>query len=155
MIRHHAIRQDPATTKIFIHSHENAKLFPLFIAKDKSPLHDPRNAVINRRFFLRILPWCHPTRASHALILQRIGKMSRGFYKKGLSLFMLNPQEKRSCAFAAGPARARTARTARTLRFMGRRAGFPRDPIVGPEESSRDVRVRLRARGEKAHGGVR
>lgn len=38
---------------------------------------------------------------------------------------------------------------------VGRRAGFPRDPIVGPEESSRDVRVRLRARGEKAHGGVR
>jgi hypothetical protein len=45
--------------------------------------------VINRRLSLQILPWCYPTRASHALILQRICKKSIEKAKKGLSLFRL------------------------------------------------------------------
>ncbi len=79
MIRHNAIRQNPASGKILIHPQINAKLFPLRIAKDKSPIHHTRHAVVNRRFHQRILPRSQPSRMPHTPNLPQSNAIARGF----------------------------------------------------------------------------
>ena len=80
MVRHHAIRQHPATAEIFIPSHKNAELLTFLIVKHKLAIHHTRNAMINRRFFHRVLIICQPPRASHFSTIQ-------GFYEKARFIF--------------------------------------------------------------------
>jgi len=79
MIRHNAIRQNPASGKILIHPQVDAKLLPLRITEDESPIHHTRHAVVNRRFHQRILPRSQPSRTSHTPNLPKSCPMARGF----------------------------------------------------------------------------
>ena len=63
VVRHQAVRQNPATRKIFIHPHVHPKRFAFPLPKHESPVHHPRDAVIYRRFPRHLLsdPFCtHP-----------------------------------------------------------------------------------------------
>jgi len=59
VIRHHAIRQHPATTEILIHPHKHPERLPLVIPKPEFPVHHPRDTVIYRGFCFLIRPVSH------------------------------------------------------------------------------------------------
>ena len=94
MIRHNAIRQNPASGKILIHPQVDAKLLPLRITEDESPIHHTRHAVVNRRFHQRILPRSQPSRTSHTPNLPKSCPMARGF-----SIICLSPYHGRKTLY--------------------------------------------------------
>src|ERR1035437_4217039 len=69
MVRHHAIRQYPATREVLIHPHEHPERFAFPLPKHKPPIHHPRNTVVNHRLPRGILPLRQPSGSAHETII--------------------------------------------------------------------------------------
>ena len=79
MIAHQAVSENPATRKILHHPHVNAELLLILRRKGKAPVHHPRNAVVDGRFFLRIRPRNNPSCSHTRREISRIRQPCKHF----------------------------------------------------------------------------
>ena len=63
MVRHDAIRQDPAASELLAHPHKHPEMLPFIRIKHIPTVHNPANTMIDRWFRKRILPRHDPSLA--------------------------------------------------------------------------------------------